>query len=183
MFEDRLAYDEESPTGLVWTKTSHNKSYVQGRPAGAYLRQVNGKPNGIIVKVNDVPYRANRIIWVLCKGEIPEGYYIDHLDGNPWNNKLSNLVAKSPRANTQNLGLATNNQTGFKGVCLYTRKNGFTHAIAIVVDKNLKKIYKSYSVAKYGEEQALRLANEWRTAKLKDFNEQWADYTDRHLHG
>lgn len=180
--KNNLTYDAESPTGLRWA--SSNRSRKIGDIAGTYTYQSNGKPNGIVVKINDVIYRAGRVIWTLLKGNIPEGYYVDHLDGNPFNNNINNLAAKSPRANSHNLCIASDNKTGVKGVCFYTRKTtGVTHAIVYVVDKNGNKIYRSFSVSKYGKDRAVELANQWRIEKLKEFTSDWADYTERHIYG
>lgn len=41
---------------------------------------------------------------------------IDHIDGNPINNKRSNLRFCTPQENVRNRGLAKNNTSGFKGV-------------------------------------------------------------------
>lgn len=38
--------------------------------------------------------RLHREIWRKCNGEIPEGYDIHHVDGNPLNNEISNLECK-----------------------------------------------------------------------------------------
>ena len=178
--EKHLVYDADSPTGLKWVST--NKSRKAGDVAGARAYQSNGKPSGIVVKINDIIYRAGRVIWTLMKGDIPEGQFVDHLDGNPFNNNLDNLAAKSPRANSHNLATPSDNKTGIKGVCFYTRKStGRTNVIVYVVDKNGDKIYRTFSVTKYGADVALKLANEWRVAKLKEFNNEWANYTERHL--
>lgn len=176
-----LKYDAESPTGLRWVSSNHSRK--AGDVAGTRAYQANGKPNGIVVKINDVIYRSGRVIWTLMKGEIEDGYFIDHLDGNPFNNNIDNLAMKSPRANTHNLSLASDNKTGIKGVCFYTRKStGNTNVIAYVVDESGEKIYKSFSVNKYGADQALVLASKWRVEKLKELNESWAEYTERHIY-
>lgn len=180
--EKNLVYDVESPTGLRWAST--NKSRKTGGVAGTRAYQTNGKPSGIVVKISDIVYRAGRIIWTLLKGDIPDGYYVDHLDGNPFNNNINNLAVKSPRDNAHNLCLASDNKTGVKGVCFYTRKTtGVTNAIVYVVDRNGNKVYRSFSVSKYGEKMAVELANSWRIAKLKEFNTDWAAYTERHIYG
>jgi hypothetical protein len=39
---------------------------------------------------------------------------------------------------------------------------------------------KAFSCLKYGDEEALRLALEWRDKTIKEINEQGAGYTERH---
>lgn len=176
-----LEYDSGSPTGLRWV--SSNRVRKVGDVAGTRTYQANGKPNGIVVKINNVIYRSGRIIWTLLKGEIEDGYYVDHLDGDPFNNSIDNLAMKSPRANSHNLSLASDNKTGVKGVCLYTRKtNGITTVIAHVVGEDGKKVYKNFSIGKYSVEDALSLASAWRIEKLKELNASWAEYTERHIY-
>lgn len=181
-------YDETSPTCLV--RITNPKTLLplaNPVPAGSFLYQANGTRNGASVKMVGKVYRVQRVIWTLLKGTIPENHVIDHLDGDPWNNKISNLCVKSVRGNAQNLKKSKACTTGIKGVVLYTRKKTATkgetcNAIAVVIDKDFKKIYKSYSVAKYGLPGALSLAESWRIAKLEEFNSTWATYTDRHIH-
>lgn len=36
-------------------------------------------------------YLAHRLIWVYLNGSIPEGMEIDHIDGQPHNNRIENL--------------------------------------------------------------------------------------------
>ena len=51
-------------------------------------------------------------------GEIPEGKFIDHIDGNPLNNKKSNLRIVSNSENQQNLSpqIFRNTLSGIRGV-------------------------------------------------------------------
>ena len=37
-----------------------------------------------------------------------------------------------------------------------------------------------FTISKYGEQEAFRLAYEWREQKIKELNEQGAGYTERH---
>lgn len=41
--------------------------------------------------LNGKHFLVHRMVWEAFNGEIPEGYDIDHLDGNPKNNSLNNL--------------------------------------------------------------------------------------------
>lgn len=41
----------------------------------------------------------HRLIYTLVYGDIPKGMEVDHINGNPENNKLSNLQILSPRDN------------------------------------------------------------------------------------
>jgi len=79
--------------------------------------------------------KAHRVAWLMTYGELPNGD-IDHIDGNPSNNKLDNLRDVSHSANIQNRKSATvKNKTGFLGVV--KRKNKF----AAHVHRNGKQIY------------------------------------------
>ena len=52
--------------------------------------------------INGVMYRENRLIWMYHYGVDPGRKFIDHIDGNPLNNKIDNLRLVTPRQNAQN---------------------------------------------------------------------------------
>lgn len=60
-------------------------------------------------------YRAHRVIWAMQTGEW-SAEDIDHIDGNPANNKLANLRAVSHLENQRNKKRYKNNTTGAAGV-------------------------------------------------------------------
>lgn len=50
------------------------------------------------------------------KGAIPKGFIIDHIDGDPFNNKLDNLRIATHGQNMHNARKQRNNTSGVKGV-------------------------------------------------------------------
>jgi hypothetical protein len=58
---------------------------------------------------------VHRVIWAMAHGQWPKNE-IDHRDGNPSNNLLSNLRPASHRENLRNRGRPSNNTSGIKGV-------------------------------------------------------------------
>lgn len=56
-------------------------------------------------------------------GPIPRSFVIDHVDGDPTNNRLKNLRLATFQQNMRNSHVAKNNNSGFKGVSL-NKKSG-----------------------------------------------------------
>lgn len=108
------------------------------------------------VSIKGVSVYAHRIVWALIYGEWPETD-IDHIDGNPANNRITNLRLATISQNSANRPAPRNNKTGFKGVSC-PRENG-----KYVVYVSTKKIgefvsieeaahaYDKAALARYGE--------------------------------
>ena len=92
-FNSIFRYDPE--TGFLYWR--HNKMGRQhGKPAGHQSK------NGYIrVMLDYRMYLAHRVIWLLSHKEWPS-QHIDHIDGNPANNKLENLRDVSRSTNLLN---------------------------------------------------------------------------------
>jgi hypothetical protein len=43
------------------------------------------------MSVNNKTVSVHKFVWEQAHGKVPKGYTIDHIDGNEYNNKLSNL--------------------------------------------------------------------------------------------
>jgi len=87
-----------------------------------------GKPTGtknsrgyIVIRVDDKLYLAHRLAFLYMKGFMPKT--IDHADGDPSNNKFSNLRACTTSENLANTRLRKDNKTGYKGVFYLKRLN------------------------------------------------------------
>ena len=71
--------------------------------------------------------------------QTPKGMYTDHIDGNPLNNKRSNLRVCSNADNCRNRGINKNNTHGYKGVSYDGRR---PHAPwSARVGFNYKRVY------------------------------------------
>lgn len=77
--------------------------------------QVNGYR---AASINNRKFYEHRLAWLYTYGHFPSGDkpFIDHVDGDRTNNKISNLRLCSNVNNTQNIKMKPTNTSGFKGV-------------------------------------------------------------------
>ena len=107
-----LRYDPESGE-FWWTDEAPKK--VAGKLANA-----KDKLGYVCLKINGKMYKAHRLAWSFVHGKFPNGD-IDHINGNPSDNRISNLRLVSHSVNLQNQRKArADSATGVLGV----RKNG-----------------------------------------------------------
>lgn len=185
-FKDYFYYDETSVTCLRRV----NDLYVgrrlcslkkkKGSVVGCLTFHNNGLPASGHCYIKGVRFKIHRVIWELLVGPIPDGYIIDHLDGNPHNNKIENLACKTLKQNAQNCAKRKHNTSGITGVRRVkpTAFSGWYWQAKVNI--NNKSKVKSFSVATYGEDGARKLATEWRELQLKILNENGESYTERH---
>jgi len=102
--------------------------YWKPRLGGRWDSRWAGKPAGRVksdgrmdISYNWVRYKYHRLVWNFWYGEIPEKMEIDHIDGNPQNNKIENLRLCTHQENMLNRKIQSNNQCSVKNV--YYRKD------------------------------------------------------------
>ncbi|GLY59677.1 hypothetical protein Pcaca05_05350 [Pectobacterium carotovorum subsp. carotovorum] len=112
-------------TGLLkWknppSKSRYNPGDVAGTVANGYLK----------VSVSGKSYYVHRITWLLHYGNNPE-FFIDHINGNRSDNRISNLRLASNTENIWNSKKMKNNSSGVKGVCWNAAANKWVARIRI----------------------------------------------------
>jgi len=172
--------DSASLTGLYWIKWVDKRlksPVIETNKEVGHLRFTKGVKSSIQVLVNGRSLQVHRIIWFLIHGSLPSvDMIIDHIDGDPHNNKIENLRLVSHKTNCENLSKYSNNSTGVSGVYLRKKRKYFAGSVSI---KGTVK-NKHFSINKYGEEGAFRLACEYRAKMITELNLQGAGYTERH---
>ena len=95
---------------LFWKKTRG------GQRTGTKAGCVN-KEGYIAICIFGKLRHAHRIVWLLLKGCWPDGQ-LDHINGDPLDNRIGNLRLCTHMQNQHNRKISKNNKTGFKGVIL-----------------------------------------------------------------
>jgi len=182
-WSEHFYLDSESPSGLRWNRDvrvgrARRLRIEKGSYVGCLVKE-SGKIKAWMVNLNKKSYCVHRIIWFMVHGYSDTTKVIDHLNGDPSDNRIQNLSLKTIQENSQNRFKSKNNKTGVNGVSLY--KSGYGAESCVAGCKvNLKDKKKYFSFKKYGKDEAFRLACEFRVNMVTSLNEDGANYTERH---
>lgn len=176
---DRMKYDPESPSGLRYTVTLTGW-IKKGQPVGSLGSGRMGRKVWS-TKLCGRSYLCSRIVWFLVHGEdVPDGLVLDHIDGNPLNNRIENLRAVTQALNARNRCSAKGHySTPYIGVSLVGSNGKPRSRYTAYAMVSGKMETRCFSVNKYGQEEALRLAVEWREQKIAELNAQGSGYIFR----
>lgn len=124
---DRIAADDSAmPTKLVTAERLREKLRYEPE-TGVFNWRSSGDVAGHsgkrywYIKVDNVKYYAHRLAWLYMTGEWPE-HGIDHIDGDRYNNRFSNLRDIPQGENVRNSSLRSDNTSGLRGVCARGRR-------------------------------------------------------------
>jgi hypothetical protein len=93
---------------IYWKKGSPN-GMKPGTKAGVY------HSSGYrVVRIQGKRYKVHRIIFTLHHGYTPN--FVDHIDGDPLNNKIEKLRECNHNQNMHNRKISSNNKSGIKGI-------------------------------------------------------------------
>ncbi len=101
-----------------------------GKPAG--YESSNGRKSYWKIRVDGKNYRAHRLVWIVCKGEIPS-LEIDHINGDSLDNRIENLRLVTRNENAQNQMRSRLPESGVCGVRWCKRRSKW---VAIVQHNN-----------------------------------------------
>lgn len=104
--KELVIYDPES--GLMHSRVARGNLRIgslMGSVEQGYLR----------VRIEGKRFFIHRLAWLYSTGEWPRDQ-IDHIDGNPINNRLSNLRQATSAQNGANSKRRIHNKSGYKGV-------------------------------------------------------------------
>jgi hypothetical protein len=125
--------------------------------------------------------KVHRIVYALHHPEKPlEDVIFDHEDGDNTNNKITNLIPSTDYLNGKNKAKYGNNHTGVTGVHVNEKCPGVFYYVATWREADQKIGAKSFSMKKYGEEVAFKMACDYREAQMARLVEEGLTYTDRH---
>lgn len=120
---EMLMYDEN--TGVFrWRVRPTIRSKVR---AGDIAGCRDNRRGNVLIKVPGEPlHQAHRLAWLYVYGEWPK-QHIDHINGNPSDNRIENLRDVSPQINAQNKRkiMVTNKSSGFLGVTFCKKAQKF----------------------------------------------------------
>jgi hypothetical protein len=106
------ALDYNPDTGVFTWKDAGRRTDLNGKVAG-----VDDGRGYLLIKIDQVYYKAHRLAWLYVTGEWPLGE-IDHRNEIKGDNRFSNLREASRIQNAWNTGAHKNNTSGHKGVDL-----------------------------------------------------------------
>jgi hypothetical protein len=78
----------------------------------------------IRIHIYDGSYRAHRLAFLFMIGRFPNGV-VDHIDGNPSNNKWENLREVTISENAQNAKIDIRNKVGASNICFDKARNKY----------------------------------------------------------
>lgn len=133
---------------LIWKRTTTNR-VKRGAIAGS--KTVSGY---LQVGFLGFDIKVHRIIWALLHGYWPE-LIIDHIDGNPLNNKIENLREANFNENVRNMRTPKHNTSGVKGVGFCKQTGRWTCWIWV----NNKKIWLGRHATKEAAARAYAIAS------------------------
>ena len=128
-YKDGELFWKHHPLSLFGTERAW-KAFNTKHAGKKVGRNVNGY---LYVPIKRRHYSIHRIIFFMFNGCEP--YIVDHIDGNPLNNKIENLRAATNSQNQANTKLSKRNTSGYKGV--YFHKSTGLWQASVRKDKKL----------------------------------------------
>jgi hypothetical protein len=154
-----FSYDEDSGK-LFWRRSPNRR-----KPVGSLAGCLSLKTGRWVVSVCGKHYLAHRVVWAIKTGAWPK-LLIDHINGDPLDNRFENLRDVTHSTNMQNIRKAyPRSKTGVLGVHLEPNSKRYPYFAGIRVDGKKRVIgrYKTVQEAQSAYLDAKRSLHEGNT--------------------
>src|SRR4051812_10110856 len=122
-------------TGIFRWKVHRRPQSPPGTIAGCY----QSKKRVQRIELEGKAYLAHRLAWLYVHGVWPEDQ-IDHINGNPSDNRIENLRLANNSQNQANRPAKSNNSTGYRGISM--RGGGYVVQLSKTEKGEKRKIAK-----------------------------------------
>lgn len=130
-----LNYDRS--TGLFFWKSRPRSMFKDDKSFGMWNSRYAGKEAGAEltggykrIRIEGSSYLAHRLAWLYTFGQFPRDC-LDHIDGDPRNNKIANLRQCSRQQNNMNMKKPITNTSGYKGVSWIAKERKWCAQIGV----------------------------------------------------
>ena len=152
----RRTYRYDPETGELWflDELPHMPRKISTRYAGKIAGDTRGGRRSCSLTYDGVNYRLRgyRIAWALFYGQDPYPFEIDHIDGNPSNDRIANLRLATSSENRRNSVVLKTTRTGVRGV--YPHDGGYQ----VMIKHNRKMAYVGWFKDIEAADQAFKAA-------------------------
>lgn len=158
LFKEYFSYDPESPSFLICEKN------IGWKKKGEFPSVRLHHSGYLVISVMSNKVQLHRLIWEITHGKIPDGYCVDHIDGDKTNNHIENLRLATLSQNSWNRKKQSNGDPRYpKGICI--DKNGNLRAH---IQRN------GHRWQKYSNDISELIA--WLDAKRAELHGSYANY-------
>jgi hypothetical protein len=116
----------EPHTGKFFWRIDRPRKTKAGDEAG----HINNK-RYVQIRYNHRDYSAHRIAWYLHTKQDPSGLQIDHINGNPSDNRIANLRLATPGENAKNMRKRKGTTSQYKGASWHARTGKWQSQIKV----------------------------------------------------
>lgn len=149
-------YTLDRERGVLIRKTS-TRQYKAGSLAGTPM-----KSGHLMMGFGGKRYLVHRIIYFMVTGEDPGELRVDHINGDPTDNRPENLRLATVAENSRHkVALATNNKSGFRNVSWNNRWNRWQVSLEV----NGKRVQRKF----IDKDDAIKCAAELRAKHYGSF--------------
>lgn len=145
LLKSKLSYNEV--TGIfTWNVGERHAGKVAGSISCGYIQ----------ISIKGERYLGHRLAWAFVHGKFPDSQ-VDHINRIRTDNRIINLRESTQAENLQNVGLRTNNKSGYMGVDFHKFTNRYQARICVGGKRKMLGYFDTPEEAGYAYIQAKKI--------------------------